>query len=356
MKQLLIIVTIIVCVLQSFAIDYIAITEVMYDTPLPEIPSEPLHNEGEFIELYNFNDYSTDLSGWSIETIHPKQTYHIPDGTIIAPHSTFLITYYDSDTGWESDTVNEYLAFKEYFCNLYNISNREEFSYMLQDTLILPNDTTILILKDRSGQTRDSMVFGIQFEESKLYAPNADIIDWSNGSLESVYSIQRRRVNFKSDGTTIYNYMDWDGWNVAYHTDEITNNSVATLTKGYFDCNIIPTETESTVELSNFILEVTPRIGKPNIDTSALNTIDAIIKKTYYDAMYRPTLTFRLHYTPRKNNLVTLSEYDIYARPTREWLPVVVEFNHLTDNTFKNKDELERQLDIPVIGIILEEK
>ena len=26
------------------------------------------------------------------------------------------------------------------------------------------------------------------------------------------------------------------------------------------------------------------------------------------------------------------------------------------DNTFKNKDELERQLDIPVIGIILEEK
>ena len=71
-----------------------------------------------------------------------------------------------------------------------------------------------------------------------------------------------------------------------------------------------------------------------------LNTpTEATVKRTYYDAMYRPTLTFLLNQSPNQNNLVTLQEYDVYARPTKEWLPIVTEINHLTKNTFKSNVE-----------------
>ena len=90
---------------------------------------------------------------------------------------------------------------------------------------------------------------------------------------------------------------------------------------------------------TNFITEITPREAMSSIDTSQVlqNPTQAMIKRTYYDPMYRPTLTVLHKHTPTQNNLVTLNEYDSYARPTNEWLPIAIGgTNNLTDSLLKN--------------------
>lgn len=90
---------------------------------------------------------------------------------------------------------------------------------------------------------------------------------------------------------------------------------------------------------ANFITEITPRVAQNNIDTTiqvANDSTQPIIKRTFYDAMYRPTLTYLYNYTPNLQNLVTLNEYDDYARLSKEWLPTAISSNSLTINSFKN--------------------
>ena len=90
---------------------------------------------------------------------------------------------------------------------------------------------------------------------------------------------------------------------------------------------------------TNYITEITPRIAQSHIDTAIQVSSDStqpIVKRTYYDAMYRPTLTYLYGYTPNHHHLVSLNEYDSYARPTQEWLPIVTEIDCLTNTTFKN--------------------
>ena len=334
MKRIIIILTFIVICSLLCATDYVAITEIMYDSPLEENPNNELHNEGEFIELYNAHEYDADISGWRIETINPHQIFHIPNGVVIGPQSTLVIAYYDSSNPCE------YEVFKDYFCWLYNINKTDDFSFMYQDQLTLPNDTTMLVLKDNTGLTRDSAVFALQFEESPLYAPNEDI-EMNEGCLKNVFSVQRRRINFNAYGTAIYNYMDWGGWNIAYKAKEITNNSIGSITTNFWGCNILPSGDSEGIETTNFIQEITPRVAMSDINADQLlnNPSQATVKRTYFDAMYRPTLTFLLNQTPDQNNLVTLQEYDVYTRPTKEWLPIVTEINHLTKNTFKGNVE-----------------
>ena len=333
MKQTIIIsIFIVICSLLR-ATDYVAITEIMYDTPLEEDPNEDCHNEGEFIELYNAHEYEADISGWSIETINPQQIFHIPNGVVIAPQSTLVIAYYDSNNPCELE------VFKDYFCWLYNLNMTDDFSFLYQDQLVLPNDTTILVLKDNTGLTRDSADFGIQFEESPQHAPNDDT-EIGMGNLENVFSIQRTRIRFEANGTTMYNYVHWAGKNVAVHTQDIPNNSVGSVKKGIFACNIIPSGTESSLQECNFILEVTPRVALSNVDVAQLDPTVATVKRTYYDPMYRPFLSILYGNSPTRQNIATLKEYDAYARPTIEWLPIALEMNHLTKSTYKNNSAL----------------
>ena len=95
-----------------------------------------------------------------------------------------------------------------------------------------------------------------------------------------------------------------------------------------------------SAQSTNYITEITPRIAQSHIDTAIQVSSDStqpIVKRTYYDAMYRPTLTYLYGYTPNHHHhLVSLNEYDSYARPTKEWLPIVTEIDCLTNTTFKN--------------------
>ena len=90
---------------------------------------------------------------------------------------------------------------------------------------------------------------------------------------------------------------------------------------------------------TNLITEITPRKAMDNIDTSQIlnDPTWATVKRTYYDPMLRPTLMVLHKHTPTQNNLVTLNEYDCYARPTKEWLPIMIEAtNSLSSSLFKS--------------------
>ena len=327
-----------VCIFISFialvyAIDYIAITEIMYDTPYEELPSQRVECEGEFIELYNLHNKPADVSGWSVEIIEYRQTYQFPKGTIIAPNSTLILAFYDSETPWDTVIVSEYNTFKEHFRWLYNINDMSGLTFLCQDSLILPNSNTTLILKDSIGQTRDSVRYG--YTDSRLWASN-ELTDNNNaGLMEHVYSLQRREISFNKDGCAQFYNLEWLDWkNGSYYSEQV--NTVGTLTKDFLGCNIIPISDKDKIDSCNFILETTPRLGFTSIDSTLHDPNKTIRKRTYYDPMYRPTVTIQLNQTPQKNHLATFIEYDAYGRLYREWLQIPIEWEHLTNNTFKN--------------------
>lgn len=340
MKRIIIICVFAFCILWSYATDYVAISEVMYDTPFNENTSTYPHSVGEYIELYNAHGQSVDLSNWSLHTSNPYQSFSIPEGTILEPHSFLLIAYGTVDPYHLLSLAEEDEGWTDIHL-FYNLCV-DCTPVILQEDLILYNAITSLVLKDQYNVTRDSVSYHASQPDGSCYAANSDIQNVTEyTSLSNIYSVQRLSMQFNSNGTTTGKWQSWGGWYHASTSDELDNNSIGTASKT-FGTDIDDTSSnEESVILSNYIQEITPLVAMSNIDTSQiLNTpTRATIKRTYYDAMHRPTLTFLFNQSPNQNNLVTLQEYDVYARPTKEWLPIVTAINHLTNTTFKSNVE-----------------
>ena len=340
MKRIIIICVFAFCILWSYATDYVAISEVMYDTPFNENTSTYPHCIGEYIELYNAHGQSVDLSNWSLHTLNPNQSFFIPEGTILEPHSFLLIAYGTVDPYYLLSIAEENDGWTDIHL-FYNLCI-DSTPIILQEDLILYNAITSLVLKDQYNVTRDSVSYHASQPHGSCYAANSDIKNVTEyTSLSNIYSVQRLSMQFNSNGTTIGKWQSWGGWYHASTSDELDNNSIGTASKSFWTDIDDTSSNEESVILSNYIQEITPCVAMSNIDTSQiLNTpSQATVKRTYYDAMYRPTLTFLLNQAPDQNNLVTLQEYDSYARPTKEWLPIVTEIDHLTKNTFKSNVE-----------------
>ena len=336
----------ILCVYRLFATDHVIISEVMYDTPLNEDTTKWRHSHGEFIELYNISNNVVDISGWSLETATPHQVFTIPVGITIQPKSTLIIAYGDENSISYSVgdmTTEEWMSGLTDFHWLYELTDPNLPKVVLQTSFILPNQHTTLLLKDASGVTQDSVRYEDPYPESLDNARNNDSgltdADVYRGCLNNMYSLQRSHVSFV-DGAVAYRSTDWLGRFMNSQSDAYKNNTLGYIPE-YFHVGDYNNNTQTNTSLPNYIQEITPRVAMSNIDTSQIlnNPTQALVKRTYYDAMYRPTLTFLLNQSPNQNNLVTLQEYDVYARPTKEWLPIVTEINHLTKNTFKSNVE-----------------
>ncbi len=340
MKRIIIICVFAFCILWSYATDYVAISEVLYDTPFNENTSTYPHCVGEYIELYNAHGQSVDLSNWSLHTSSPNQSFFIPEGTILEPHSFLLIAYGTVDPYHLLSLAEEDEGWTDIHL-FYNLCV-DCTPVILQEDLILYNAITSLVLKDPYNVTRDSVSYHATQPDGSCYAANSDIQNVTEyTSLSNIYSVQRLSMQFNSNGTTTGKWQSWGGWYHASTSDELDNNSIGTASKTFWTDIDDTSSNEEPVILSNYIQEITPLVAMSNIDTSQiLNTpTRATIKRTYYDAMHHPTLTFLFNQSPNQNNLVTLQEYDVYARPTKEWLPIVTEINHLTNTTFKSNVE-----------------
>ena len=338
MKRTIIIGIIITATLQLFANNNVAITEIMYDTPLNEDTTKFLHNYGEFIELYNNGSDVVDLSGWKLKTITPYQEFTFPLGTSLSPHVPMVIAYGDTSFSIGDMTEEEYMNGMTDVHWLYEINDLNLFPIILQTSLILPNQYTTLLLKDAYGITQDSVIYESPGPESLDNARNVDtgLVDAFRGCLKTMYSLQRQRVRVKYDGEVVYISSDWFGKFTNQEIGTYPPNSVGVVTTSFDESTPEHNQTTNTGG-RNFIQEITPLTTMSGIDTSQVlnNPSQAIVKRTFYDAMYRPTLTLLFNQTPNQYNLITLQEYDIYARPTKEWLPIVEDVNSLTQSTFK---------------------
>ena len=335
MKQTILISIVITMTLQLFATNNVAITEIMYDTPLNEDITKSPHNYGEFIELYNNGRESVDLSGWKIETISPYQEFTFPIGISLPPHIPLVVAYGDSvilDYIMYDMTEEEFMSGMTGFHGIYEITDVNMCQVHFQTSLTLPNQYTRLVLKDAFGVTQDSIIYEDPYPGSLNNARNEDMdMLWLwKGCLTSTYSLQRQRVRPKADGSIKYAPEDWIGKLTNMEDLDCPPNSAGIVTTSFDENNPV-----ITVNSSNFIQETTPLSAMSRIDTAQLSIVNAIVKRTHYDAMYRPTLTFLYDQTPDHKNLVTLNEYDEYTRPVREWLPIATEERYLTYNTFK---------------------
>ena len=319
------------------ATDFVAITEILYDVYCDEKPSIMPPNLCEFVELYNANEDEVNIGGWMLQTIEPNQTFVIPEGIIIPPYSCLVIGHDggDFDRSKYKFQTSDFEGGATLFDFLHGM---DEFplgeKLLLQHTFVLPDTVTTLILKDKNNIVRDSLVYGGYLNHNTLYAPNYDYNQYQFWP-RTLWSIQRASIQFKITGESIFQPTHWNGYNLRLD-NKMPNHSLGCMSPEFFGSNILPQSWEF-YNKRNFIQEIVPDTALSTIDTTQLiSDIRAIVKRTYYDAMYRPTLTVEYGISPSRKNIMTLCEYDMCARPIKEWLPIAVEGSYLTNQTFKN--------------------
>ena len=315
------------------ATDYVAITEVMYDTPLNENTSLFPHCVGEFIELYNAHEKPADLTGWSLQT--DKQCFTFPAGTSLSSRS-FLVVAYGTVDPYEILTEDQILNGWTDFHLFYNL-DPNAYQVILQTDLMLHNAVKPLVLKDSQGVVRDSLTYHALQQDGTFYAGNATYTSTVNAStsLCDVFSIQRKGIYFNLDGTTPIGSRPWEGSYYTKQTGDMDCNSVGKPTR-YFFTDLFPTISNAGNN-ENYVQEITPRVAMANVDSNQTqgNSYDAIVRRTYYDAMFHPVLEVLCDNSPARNNIFTLTEYDIYGRKCKEWLPIAVDIDFLTTRGFK---------------------
>lgn len=118
----------------------IIISEIMYNTP---------STDDEWIELYNANGSSVDISGWTLE--YNSNTFTFPGSTTFADNSYIVIAVGSNG----DDTFNIDNPFTPDFNNL-SVTN--ELVASTSSTNKLPNSTNTVALKS-SGTTIDSVTY-----------------------------------------------------------------------------------------------------------------------------------------------------------------------------------------------------
>ncbi len=177
----------------GYAVDYVHINEIMYDSPLNEVITTPPYSNGEYVELYNAGDNPADLSGWKLLGDGVTEIYQF--GEVVMPARSFLILAYR-----HSRTPEFQLG--EVFDNL--IPGAGQILY--QNIITLKNTREYIRLYDSRGVLRDSIYYGNETSipiAERLIATNADDIPGSE-----CLSVQRRKVQFNLNGIITASHKD----------------------------------------------------------------------------------------------------------------------------------------------------
>jgi len=75
----------------------------------------------------------------------------------------------------------------------------------------------------------------------------------------------------------------------------------------------------------NFILTITPTVATS--DASSLTTDQSLQDLQYFDGLGRPLITVQKNYTPKKEDFVSIIEYDGAGRKYKQWLPIPIPNN-----------------------------
>ena len=326
------IIIVILCALsyQVCATDYVVISEVLYDTPLNEDVSYNPHNYGEFVELYNAGDYEVNLSGWSLRTTNPNQTFYFAD-YILAPKSFVVVAY---GARYE---YNVTIADGDYFSDFHYLYDLpDSCSVIFQNSLILPNTSFSLLLKDNNSITKDSLVLGFSSGWYETVAVNSDESDIYQVLSDNLYSVKRTMTVFDISGSTPFVTTHWEGM----HLDASpVRNSV-----GYSPVPLYLSVfmSDNPSEINNYCMTITPLSPLSNINNPGpdANITGAMVSVEYYDGLGRKYETVMKGLSPTHNNITTFTEYDSYNRISKEWLPLPTCEYRLTKEAFQNISSL----------------
>ena len=306
------------------ATDYVAIVEILYDTPLNENPALTPHNYGEFVTLYNYGEDAVNLQGWSLQTVSPLQTVILPE-TVLPPKGCLMVAYGTPDAyGYAGDYSNNWSDFHK----MYNL-DPTDFPVLFQTDMMLPNDTCSVLLCDSLGLTRDSVRYGPWDGWDTMTASNTSVSDIGMVNVAALRTVRRAVAVFTVQGTTVFHTSNWQ----SKYDPAVPVNYI-----GKYPPPVSMNIQSPSVESDNYIVQVIPQTETDVVPELGLEgkMADALVSVQRYDAIGRPVQTIRKNITPSGKHLLTYREYDKYNRPTQEWLPVASDFSFLEMGAFRN--------------------
>lgn len=275
-----------------FGTNRVVISEIMYDSTLDEqIATGKPYSNGEYIELYNFEKTSLDLTGWKLTGGGKTEIYTFPANTIIAPEGFIVVAYQYKDSNFKLEELYTQIdLWSKYTPPLY------------QRKIILSNSGETVSLIDNTGKVIDFIVYDGTSNKTKpnrLHAENADAID----GLDCV-SLQRSKVLYDNSGVTVFDPTHWYADRVTPYAHSMTMEPSA----GDLDLednNYVHTRTYVTGNGSSYYDQVSYYNGlgylEQTIDCKSVNPV---------------------------NDLVLFFEYDGSLKKNKEWLSAPVASNN----------------------------
>ncbi len=163
----------------------VVISEIMYN---PDVG-------GEYLELYNTSSQTVDLTWWSLEV--GAESYHLPQGTILAPTSYLAIadSYIGVTNGYrelrdQSEFTNRYFGLPLWDAVLPSFLSEEEYRTRIIEIpkLTLPGYGATITLRNWQSHIVDAVTYGsvapwpagagVSLELADLNADNSDPANW----------------------------------------------------------------------------------------------------------------------------------------------------------------------------------
>lgn len=202
-----------------------------------------LSTADEWIELTNLTDESIDLSGWTIQSAASSSgTLTIPEGSVIEPNSTFLISNYDE---------------------LNSKSTLAHTPDYITTEISLSNSGLLLVLIDGTGQRRDSALDGSK--------PLAGRVGTNGGGSDGEGFASMVRTAPVEDGTLTTSWMDAtksDGFD-----EGVSDLGSPGVTEGW---EIPPTEIEEILMLEEIQILEEITVAEEIIDEKEIMEIEEI--------------------------------------------------------------------------------
>ncbi|WP_136667693.1 lamin tail domain-containing protein [Flavobacterium sp. H122] len=339
----------------------VVISEIFFDTRFQETITSSKHHYGEYIELYNSSDTPIDLTGWTIQDNHTQYTLspnNLNSNFIIQPGGYKIITYggfyfysgYIRATGQYLDQGAPITreTFMGFFPEIASVPNFQSTDIILQNTMVLYNDSDHIKLFAPNGKIVDQIKYNNDRQNDQLivYGTNTqqgnelagNFLDNNDGGIfyGPMAGIPRRidpnNINAgyvtDSEGKRIYDIDDnlkkaiYRSTANSYYSNQQTVFAVETASPFRS-----PNVTVPLMPLDPFMTVVNPIY--PNSDNQAEVFVydiktQAIIgqSKTYFDDSGKPTVSISKDY---QNNLSWASEtvYDNFGRKWKESFPTV---------------------------------
>ncbi|WP_321436024.1 DUF6443 domain-containing protein [uncultured Bacteroides sp.] len=271
----------------------IYISEVFYDTPENEDDNiTPSHN-GEYVQLYNDEDFSLNLSGWKISIPDRREEFTFPMNTVL-PSKAVVVICYQCDSLFEFTKI-----FPKYV-----VDNNHLLCY--HKKFVLSNTQSAILLKDNSGYVIDQMEYG----KNGLSASNG-----ANITTDYCMSLRRQSVNIDL-GKTFFAISDYTRSPVnPMRMPTLIYKSVSSSNDSDLAIDI-PQEINS----QNYVLalQLTKKLSSVE---NVLDPSNTLYLAQYYDGLGRPVETVQRGVTPNRKDIVVMQEYDSIGRESNKWLP-----------------------------------